>query len=1047
MRRTLAQFVGFVTLAALFLYAAPTLAQPSTGERQTYLIELQAGVNLISLPVVPDATGVGTVISNIVSELSLIQDDRGHHVIPELAIDDIGAWKWNEAYKVHTRSATSLLIQGAEIIPELSPVILDEGAHWIPYLRNEAISVEEGLATILPSLSRVEDEAGHVYEPGNQGSTLDSLRVGHGYRVWMTQRDTLRYPVNGNLGEGGSLQVGTMAQALALRGLEPGQEVVVLGYYAPGDGGGGRFVVENSGAALDGGIIHVPDEHVSSPITEIINNNSIHEKPLSLPGNSKLVYGSLTMDLFHPNSNTEIATIDGRYLHGHEYVSKLLATPLISYERGSLDDTHNRLLNWCEEVIGARWQCDLRTTYQRTTSGIRLRRVGVGNTLNANWFGARPISIDPDFDNQPLLAHVINVANALNEDAPGTITTVLLPSHDVYEYFGSLQLSDGLTLKGGGGAELLTVTNDLGHTYQPVRLKANRTTLRVKAGEATKHIRMEKSPSDPYYLESDIKHWLMGRPSTISVAPGAITAKLEDIVLDGNWQQNQEVWTEDWASNSELKRWLQDTPSWSGLVSTKFQGVNIPLEQVVVLRNVGIHGYAAHAVLGDASNTWDAENVRLGDTIWNHDIYQANGSWRNLTLSGSAWGHTAFIAGEMLNLVYEDGRPNPHRYAPEAIAIRGGDVYEADELIGNDPPLYYTRSDGTIIDLGTTINGFYMDMRGSGLTIPFGGFGPNFTIRNGTVVMDASVRSAAVFAELGNGFQQALYPNYDFENITVYNNGNGTDRLLGKMNVTNSTFRNLTMKNSELLGETQQSNHVLFLRAARRNHPAWDTPQTISFSGINSEVPTLFMAEVAISPNAAGIDYFITDSRFNNTTLSNTLFRNDNANGRLSDLEGDPSKMRVYMDGVEFNMYGGSFENLEIFFTVGRMQNCTDVRTGRTSEDGNTFSFTANGGETMIEFPTNLLWAPLQPSYTSITEGAGANGLFDSFEYRASNGSPLGEDRRGPSLRINFTRALNAGEQVTFSWEAAVRPWESGVGRPAGPSYGSNSPLSRENGR
>ncbi|MEM8598278.1 MAG: hypothetical protein AAGF99_00015 [Bacteroidota bacterium] len=1046
MRHTLAQLV---LLTAFLVCTAPAFSQPYTGERQTYLIELRAGANLVALPVVPDDPAVTAVVGNIVSQLSLVQDDKGHYMIPDLGIDAIGAWQWSEAYKVHTKAATSLLVQGPEITPELSPLPLEAGANWIPYLRNEALPVEEGLATILPSLSRVEDNAGLVFEPGSQNSTLDSLRVGHGYRVWLTQQDTLIYPVNQDVGGGNGLQVGTMDQALALRGLEPGQEVDVLGYYVPGDGGGGRFRVENSGAPTDGGLVFVPDEHQSSPVTEVINNNSIHPKPFSLPGNSKLVYGTLTVDLFHPNSNTELATINARYLHGHEYVSKLAATPLIDYAAGALDDTHNRLLNWCEEAIGLRWQCDLRATYRRTTSRIRLHRVNVGETLNANWFGARPISIDPDFDNQPVLAHVINVANAMNADAPGSITTVLLPSRDVYEYFGSIQLGDGLTLKGAGGTELVTHTNDLGHTYQPVRLKSSRTTLRVKADEALTHVRMDKNPSDPGYVEPDVKHWLGGRQSTINPAPRVMQVGLEDIVLDGNWEGNQQAWTEGWMTFNEMELYMRNTPSWSAFVSTNHQGVPIPLGQELRLRNVGIRGYGGAALLGHVDNVWNVENVRVSDTVWNHHIYGTNGDWTNLTLAGFSWGHAAWYVGEISNLVIEDIVPNPRRFSPEAFAIRGADAYSEADIANNpdDPRLApYLQSDGEPIELGTTIDGFYVDLRGSGLSVPFGGIGPKLRLRNGKVIMDASVRTGAVFTEFANGSQEALYPEYNFDNITVYTNGEGSERLFGRLNITGSSFRNITT-NSTLLDAQEKINHLLSLRAHNRNHYAWNTPQTVTFSELKGDAPSVFMAEVDIHSEAAGADYFVLDSHFNNTSVSNTLFRNSKANGLLRDLSGDPSKLRVFMDGVAFNMYGNSFDNLEIFFAVGRMQNCTDARSGHTSEDGSTFSYTANGGETELDLPTNLLWTPLRQNYTSVTEGEGANGLFDSFEYRASDGSELGEDKRGPEIRINLTRALNPGEQVTFTWEAAVRPWESGIGRPASSSYGSNNPLTRENGR
>ena len=232
-----------------------------------------------------------------------------------------------------------------------------------------------------------------------------------------------------------------------------------------------------------------------------------------------------------------------------EWLSRYADNLTLDYAIGEFHDRRWRLKNYCGGVTGGDgWSCDLRFTYRHTTSDLRLRRLGVGETLNADWFGAPTYSDDPAFDNQPILNHMVNVADRMNAESPGSITTIYLPQLAVYEYFGSIRLSDGLTLKGGGGTELVTVTNDLGHTYSPVRLKAAYTTLRVKAGEALTHIRMEKDPTDPFYLEPDIKHILRNRQTVIYLEPGAMSAGVEDIVLDGNWQGNQQAWTEEWAT-------------------------------------------------------------------------------------------------------------------------------------------------------------------------------------------------------------------------------------------------------------------------------------------------------------------------------------------------------------------------------------------------------------------------------------------------------------------------------------------------------------------
>ena len=175
---------------------------------------------------------------------------------------------------------------------------------------------------------------------------------------------------------------------------------------------------------------------------------------------------------------------------------------------------------------------------------------------------------------------------------------------------------------------------------------------------------------------------------------------------------------------------------------------------------------------------------------------------------------------------------------------------------------------------------------------------------------------------------------------------------------------------------------------------------------------------MSIHPQAAGVDYRISNSRFNNST--NTLYRTPDGTGRLTSLEGDHSKLRVYMEDTEFNLYGSYTDNLETFFALTRFRNCTDASSGRTSEDGGTVAYTAEGGENYIDVPTNLMWEPQSPESTTI-----AGALYASYEYVSTEGTPLEGDRRGPTLRIYLTRALTANEPVSFGWSAAVRPWDS----------------------
>src|SRR5690606_5616720 len=300
-----------------------------------------------------------------------------------------------------------------------------------------------------------------------------------------------------------------------------------------------------------------------------------------------------------------------------------------------------------------------------------------------------------------------------------------------------------------------------------------------------------------------------------------------------NWEGNQQAWTEGWATDSEKETWMRNSPGWSGFVSTDHNGVFIPQGQQLTLRNVQISGYGGTSVLGDANNTWTGVNIRLGNALWNHAFYSANGSWTNLTFEGFAWTQAVWTAGEIHNLVFEDGAPAPYRNGPDLINIRGGDVSSQADADGAGQ---ITQHDGTAVELGAVIDGFYLDLRGSGISQPFNGLGPYIEIRNGIVVARDNGFSA-VFRENGNGYQKALYPDYRFENITVYDNGDPNDSaVFASLNTTRSVFRNIR-KTPSPLNVDGAASLSLGLKANWRDNYAWEEPQVNVFDGIEHETP------------------------------------------------------------------------------------------------------------------------------------------------------------------------------------------------------------------
>ena len=218
---------------------------------------------------------------------------------------------------------------------------------------------------------------------------------------------------------------------------------------------------------------------------------------------------------------------------------------------------------------------------------------------------------------------------------------------------------------------------------------------------------------------------------------------LENIVLDGNWEGNLDVYNTT-LNQPERETYLRNSPGWSGFVTTNHGGKTIPAGQVVVVRNAEVSGYGATSLLGHANATCRARTSGRGTRIYNHDHYGANGTWKNYTMEGFGWTHVVSKGDTFRNFVYEDAADSPTaRSGPEIINYR------------ND----YGR--------GFTLDGFFFDFRGSSQYSEIvNGNGKPMQPTDGVVITSPERNFATLYKRNGNS--QGLVPNNDFVNIDVF---------------------------------------------------------------------------------------------------------------------------------------------------------------------------------------------------------------------------------------------------------------------------------------
>ncbi len=1156
-RRSIAAHVAVALTFVVFAAASPTVAAqtaPPTGPPASQTIQLMPGPNLVSLHVLPQNASLAALFDGFVPDILAVIDARGRVFAPAYGAGVLTQWAWDESYVVHARDTLSVVVHGASILAS-APLRLRAGWNSVPYLGAEAAPVEAALASLAPHLRTVEDGAGRVFPPVSGRPTLTTLVPGSGYRVNLAQAATLTFspppPPTG-----ADTTVTTMAEALALTVVVPGQTIDVLGYHTAGDGGGGLFRVSNQGETPDGGVVFVPDVALTARTTvRVANNNDFFD--LGLPAGS--VVPARDWSAVPVGTATPHTIRAWVHLHGHIYASSTrLLPPFQSTGRVILYNNLTQPLGFSEADV----------TYRASTSPLRLVRQGVAGVsdgagsaqsrvLNARWFGARPeheaaspadVVPGSDFDAQPALAWASNLADRLNDPArggaAGTITEIHLPGArpggTVYRYLGPVELGDGVTLSGDGGTETVAATtavsgpgvsaqfveagyaagtphvwatyeagpqagqpmtsfshsgDEVTFTYHPTRIRDAHTSLKLFDAQIHLFARMGVPQTNADWLPPDVD-FLVGRRFTsftarhsprangqidtetgggLYLAPDVRSVGFRDLVLDGNYDGNREIWEQSLfglpGGNSQqiLDDFFRNTPAWGGICISGHNGKRVPAGQRVELRGVAVLGFGANGLLGQPNNTWDGASVLVGNSLWNHTLYAANGTFRDLTFTGFAWGHAAFISNEIENIVYERGVPAPYR--PGGLnLVRGQDAFTSADTQGAPQ---VTRSDGSHIPTGLRANGLFVDGRSSDMVEISSGAGPDNRIAGAVMIPNPAGQNLGLFHESHNGYYRGLWAGNAFERFlsfrAPYAGGNTGFTPRGP-------FQGLvarTMLDVQLVADAPGGGGLYgspisvpvswyaFARPAAAGPAAGTNPwneqlvqtyrhvdvgaRTYSAISVTNRLARLpngaFQADPAapsFDVRSAGTRLFLDDVHVRNTSNS-VLVGPDNS----FSTAGIERYAEVFIQGSSFNLFdydmnaSGLLRRSAYFRDVTFRGASDDREPDRlyTSEDAGTV--TASGGESVVEVPTDLFYRPIEAwteggeafSGGRLAFAGSAASAVASSEWVERPNTRFSGDWRGPILRVTFSRPLAAGE--TLAWEAAVRPWPAGVTLPA----------------
>jgi hypothetical protein len=167
----------------------------------TQSILVSQGPNLISSYIIPSNPSLASIFGANSDKIIFARDKDFQYYSIAYDIYETEEWNTLSPYYIYAFSPFTLTLSGDMIQPETTPIALNAGWNYIPYLRESSMAADVALASILPYVLKMVDLSGQQYTPTVntlEFGTPDAGKMipGKGYIIFVTQPCTLIYPAN-----------------------------------------------------------------------------------------------------------------------------------------------------------------------------------------------------------------------------------------------------------------------------------------------------------------------------------------------------------------------------------------------------------------------------------------------------------------------------------------------------------------------------------------------------------------------------------------------------------------------------------------------------------------------------------------------------------------------------------------------------------------------------------------------------------------------------------------------------------------------------------
>ncbi len=163
---------------------------------QYQTINIPEGWRFISTYIDPFEPNIADVLSDVVSNVTIVKNATGQTYWPIYSINTIGAMQIGKAYQLYSTAVLELVVEGLAVEPENTPISLPAGWSYLGYLRQTAAPVNVMMSAIDNYINIMKNSLGQTYWPLFSINTIGNMNPGEGYQVNMSSSHNYTYPAN-----------------------------------------------------------------------------------------------------------------------------------------------------------------------------------------------------------------------------------------------------------------------------------------------------------------------------------------------------------------------------------------------------------------------------------------------------------------------------------------------------------------------------------------------------------------------------------------------------------------------------------------------------------------------------------------------------------------------------------------------------------------------------------------------------------------------------------------------------------------------------------